>query len=69
MSLTHCPDCRRLCFVTSTYCPSCEASFRPGELRDAAAAEEESFMRKGHIMFLVPIVSALAVSAVLLMRP
>jgi hypothetical protein len=38
-------------------------------LRDAAAAEEESFMRKGHIMFLVPIVSALAVSAVLLMRP
>ena len=68
MSLTHCPDCRRLCFVASKYCPSCEASFRPGELRDAAAAEEKSFMRRGHIMFLVPIVSALTVLAVLLMR-
>lgn len=67
MSLTNCPHCRRLCFVASTYCPSCEASFRPGELR-AAAAEEKSFMRRGNIMFLVPFVSALAVSAVLLMR-
>lgn len=66
MSLNHCPDCRRLCFVASTYCPSCEASFRPGELRAAAAAEEKSFMRRGNIMFLVPFVSALAVLAVLL---
>lgn len=68
MSLIHCPDCRRLCFVASKYCPSCEASFRPGELRDAAAAEEKSFMRRGTIMFLVPIASALAVLGLLLMR-
>ena len=68
MSLTHCPDCRRLCFVTSEYCPSCEASFRPGELRDAAAAEEKSFMRTGNAMFLASIASALAVLGALLMR-
>lgn len=69
MSLTHCPDCRRLCFVASAYCPSCEVSCRPGELRAAATAEEKSFMTRDDIMFLAPIVSALAVLAVMLMRP
>ena len=53
---------------TAASCPSCAASFRPGALRDAAAAEEKSFMRRGHIMFLVPIVGALAVLAVVFMR-
>jgi len=68
MSLTHCPDCRRLCFINSASCPSCDASFRPGALRAAAASEEKSFMMKGIIMFLVPFLSALALSAVMLMR-
>ena len=68
MSLTHCPDCHRLCFINSASCPSCAASSRPGVLSAAAAAEEKSFMRKGGIMFLVPIVSALALLAVMLMR-
>ena len=68
MSLTHCPDCRRLCFVDSASCPSCAVSFRPGALRDAAAAEEKSFRRRSNIMFLVPLVAALAVLAVVLVR-
>lgn len=68
MSLTHCPDCRRLCFVDSAACPSCAVSFRPGVLREAAAADEKSFRRRGNLMFLVPFVAALAVLAVVLMR-
>jgi hypothetical protein len=43
-------------------------SFRPGALRDAAAAEEKSFRRRSNIMFLVPLVAALAVLAVVLVR-
>ncbi len=68
MSLTHCPDCRRLCFVDSASCPSCAVSFRPGALRDAAAAEEKSFRRRSNVMFLIPLVAALAVLAVVLVR-
>ena len=68
MSLTHCPDCRRLCFVDSASCPSCAVSFRPGALSAAAAAEEKTFRRRSNIMFLVPFVSALAVLALVLMR-
>ena len=69
MSLTHCPDCRRLCFVDSASCPSCEVSFKPGALRAAATAEEKSFSRKSNILFLVPFVSALAVLTFVLVRP
>lgn len=68
MSLTHCPDCRRLCFVDSASCPSCAASFRPGALRDAAAAEEKSFKVRSGIMFLIPFAAALAALAVVLVR-
>jgi hypothetical protein len=68
VSLTHCPDCRRLCFVNSASCPSCAASFRPGVLHAVAAAEEKSFRRRSGIMFLVPFVSILALLAVVLMR-
>jgi hypothetical protein len=68
MSLTHCPDCRRLCFVDSASCPTCLRTFRPGVLRDAAAAEEKSFRRRGNLMFLVPFIGALAALAVVLMR-
>ncbi len=67
MSLTHCLDCRRLCFVNSTSCPSCAVLFRPGALR-AAAAEEKSFRRRSNIMFLIPFAGALAAMAVVLMR-
>ena len=68
MTLTHCPDCHRLCFVNATSCPSCSASFRPGVLSAAAEAENKSFMRKSSIMFLIPFASALALLAVVLMR-
>lgn len=68
MSLTHCPDCRRLCFADAASCPSCAVSFRPGALGDAAAAEEKSFRRRSNVMFLIPFVGALAALAVVLMR-
>ena len=68
MRLTHCPDCRRLCFVNSASRPSCAVSFRPGALRAASAAEEKSFRMRSNIMFLVPFVGALAALAVVLMR-
>jgi len=68
VSLTHCPDCRRLCFVDFASCPSCALSFRPGVLRDAAVAEEKSFRVRSNVMFLIPFVGALAVLAVMLMR-
>jgi hypothetical protein len=69
VSLTHCPDCRRLCFVDSASCPSCAVSFRPGALRDAAASDERSFRRRSNIMFLIPFAGALLALAVVLMRP
>ena len=68
MSLTHCHDCRRLCFVDSASCPSCEVSFKPGALRTAATAEEKSFRRKCGILFLIPFISTLAALAVVLVR-
>ena len=68
MRLTHCPDCRRLCFVDSASCPSCAVSFRPGALRAAAAAEEKSFRRRSNILFLIPFLGALVALAVVLMR-
>jgi hypothetical protein len=45
-----------------------EVSPRPGVLRAAAAAEERSFRRRSAVMFLVPLVGALAALAVVLMR-
>jgi hypothetical protein len=69
LSLTHCPDCRRLCFVTYASCPSCDVSFKPGALRAAATAEEKSFRRNCGILFLIPFISTLAVLAVVLIRP
>lgn len=69
MSLTHCSDCRRLCFVDSTSCPSCAVSFRPGALSAAAAADERSFRRRSNLMFLIPFAGALLALAVVLMRP
>ena len=68
VSLIHCPDCRRLCFVASASCPNCEVSSRSGALRAAAAAEEKSFRRKCGILFLIPFISTLAVLAVVLIR-
>lgn len=68
MSLTHCPDCRRLCFVDSAACPSCEVKFKPGALGVTAAADEKSFKRKSNIMFLVTFAGALSILALVLMR-
>ena len=68
MSLTHCPDCRRLCFVAAASCPNCEVPFRPGAFRAAAAAEKKTFRRRCTVLFLVPSLSTLAVLAVVMVR-
>jgi ribosomal protein L32 len=52
MSLTKCPDCRRLTFIDAPSCPSCGEAFRPGTLRAKAATEERGFNRRCGALFL-----------------
>jgi hypothetical protein len=59
MSLTKCPDCRRLTFVDALSCPSCGEAFRPGVLGAQAATEERGFNRRCGALF----VSAVLLSA------
>ncbi len=61
MSLTKCPDCRRLSFVKAHFCPNCEPVFRPGELRAQASAEERAFGRRTDSLFAGLFLIALAV--------
>jgi hypothetical protein len=61
MSLSKCPDCRKLCFTESASCPSCARAFQPAELRTQAEAEERAFQRKGHVLFLVLLLAQLMV--------
>jgi hypothetical protein len=68
LSLTHCPECRRLCFINSESCASCGAPFRAGVLRGAAEAEEKSFRVRSGLMFFVPFAGALAALAFVLIR-
>lgn len=60
MSLTKCPDCRRLTFIDALSCPSCGEAFRPGVLGAKAAGEERGFNRRCGALFL----SALVLAAV-----
>lgn len=60
MSMTKCPDCRRLTFIDAPSCPGCGEAFEPGALRAKAAAEESGFNRRRGALFL----SALLLSAV-----
>jgi hypothetical protein len=68
VSLTHCPDRPRLCFVDSAPYPRRAVSFRPGARRAAEAAEDKSFRGRSTIIFLFPFFSTLALLVVLLMR-
>jgi hypothetical protein len=63
-----CPDCRRLSFVEATSCPSCERTFRPGELRAQANAEERAFGRRNNSLFAAVFLMALAVFAFVALR-
>lgn len=56
MSLTQCPDCRRLTFINASSCPSCERSFETGVLQAKADAEERAFKRKYGALFLAVLV-------------
>jgi hypothetical protein len=68
VGLTHCPDCRRLCFDDPASRPGGAVSSRPGALGDAAAADERSFRGRGSIMSPVPFAGAQLALAVVLMR-
>ena len=68
MSLTNCPDCRRLSFVEAGSCPSCQRMFRPGELRARADAEERAFGRRNNGLFAALFLFALAALAFVVLR-
>ncbi len=68
MSLTKCPDCRRLSFVGAESCPSCERAFRPGEMRAQANAEERAFGRRNNSLFAAVFLMALAVLVFVVLR-
>ena len=68
MSLTRCPYCRRLNFVKSGTCASCERVFRPGELREKADAEDRVFNRKYKGLFAALFVIMLAVLTFVVLR-
>lgn len=61
MSLTKCPDCRKLCFTGDATCASCGQAFLPGALGAQASAEERAFRRKFGALFLAAFLAALAV--------
>jgi hypothetical protein len=65
MSLTTCPDCRRLSFVRAESCPSCA---RAGELRSQANAEERAFGRRSNGLFAALFLFALAALAFVVLR-
>ena len=68
MSLTKCPDCRRLSFVKAESCPSCERVFRPGELRTQANAEESAFGRRNNSLFAALFLVGMAVLTFVVLR-
>jgi hypothetical protein len=68
MSLTKCPDCRRLSFVEAESCPSGERVFRSGEMRAQANAEERAFGRRNNSLFAALFLMALAALAFVVLR-
>ena len=68
MSLTKCPDCRRLSFVKAESCPNCERAFRPGELRAQADAEDSAFGRRSNGLFAALFLFAMAALAFAVLR-
>ena len=52
MSLTHCPNCSRLCFTDAASCPNCLQTFQPGLLQASAVADERAFSAKTNVLFL-----------------
>ena len=68
MRLTRCPYCRRLTFVKSGTCASCNQVFRAGELRAKADAEEVAFGRRYNGLFAGLFLIPLAVLAFVVLR-
>lgn len=68
MSLTKCPYCRRLNFVESGACASCERAFRSGELKEKAGEEVRAFNRRYNGLFAGLFLISLAVLAFVVLR-
>jgi hypothetical protein len=68
MSLTKCPYCRRLNFVESGACASCERTLRPGELRARVGAAARAFNRRHNGLFAALFLMLLAVLAFVVLR-
>ncbi|MET0645436.1 MAG: hypothetical protein ABW208_02380 [Pyrinomonadaceae bacterium] len=68
MSLTTCPDCRRLSLDKDESCPSCERAFRSGEPRAQAAAEERAFGRRNNSLFAALFLITMAVLTFVVLR-
>ena len=68
MSLTKCPDCRRLSFVEGESCPGCARAFRPGELRAQSNAEERAYGRRSNGLFAALFLFALAALSFVVLR-
>ncbi len=60
MSLTKCPDCRRLNFVAAASCPNCGGAFRSGALSAQADTEERAFQRRSGGVFLAVLLTLAA---------
>jgi len=68
MSLTKCPDRRRLSFVGAESCQSCDPVFRQGEMRARANADERAFGRRNNSLFAALFLLAMAALAFVVLR-
>lgn len=68
MSMTKCPDCRRLSFVAAESCQNCGRAFGPAELRAQANDEEMSLGKKVNGAFAALFLSALTAAAFVMPR-
>jgi hypothetical protein len=69
MSLTKCPTCLRLTFISATSCPSCGKGFPPGSLQAQSDKEEKAFTRKWGSVFLSVLLCMLGVLLFAMLRP
>ena len=68
MSLTRCPDCRRLGFAGAGSCPGCARAFGPGGLRALPDADGGALGRRNNSLFAALFLLALAALTFVVLR-